>query len=125
MFVYGIMFDIKNKNMTENTNQNTENTAESTSAKATADSKTAGKVVEKYPAMAFVAKFARLVATIMAFAFMFFALLSIGMGIFTDASFLWGLINAGFYLLIGSVCVGLVRGAGEVFELLLDIEKRK
>lgn len=83
------------------------------------------KVVEKYPAMQFVAKFARLIATIMAFAFVLFAVLSIVMGIFTDSSFLWGLVNAGFYLLIGSVCVGLVRGAGEVFELLLELEKRK
>lgn len=100
----------------------TENTSNS---EAPAENTTPAKVVEKYPAMQFVAKFARLVATIMGFAFIFFALLSIGMGVFSDASFLWGLVNAGFYLLIGSVCVALVRGMGEVFELLLDLEKRK
>lgn len=78
----------------------------------------------KYPGMEFIVKFARLVATIMAFAFVGFAVLSLIMGIFTEASFLWGMVNAGFYLLVGSVCVALVRGMGEVFELLLDLEKR-
>jgi|GEM_PF-5823208 len=84
------------------------------------------EVVIKYPAMVFVSKFSRLVATVMAFAFVGFALYFIFLGIFSSkVPFVLGIINAGFYLLIGSVCIGLVRGAGEVFELLLDLEKRK
>lgn len=105
--------------MTENTNTEAKNTTPPVAKEAVS------KVVEKYPAMRFVSQFARLVATIMAFAFVGIALVLIIMGIFTEASFVLSLVNAGFYLLIGSVCVGLVRGAGEVFELLLELEKRR
>jgi hypothetical protein len=81
---------------------------------------------EKYPAMQFVVKFAKLLATVIAVLFLLFALLSIISGIFNeDASFLWGLVNAGFYIMIGGVLIGLVKGMGEAFELLLELEKRK
>lgn len=80
--------------------------------------------VVKYPGMEFVVRFARLVATILTFAFVLFAVISLVAGIFTKTSFLWGMVNAGFYLLVGAVCVALIRGMGEVFELLLDLEKR-
>ena len=80
----------------------------------------------KYPAMEFVVKFSQLVATIMAFVFVGFALLSIIMGIFSEnGSFVWGLVNAGFYVLIGGVLIGLVKGMGEAFSVLLELEKRK
>jgi hypothetical protein len=81
---------------------------------------------EKYPAMQFVVQFARLLATIIAVLFLLFVVISILSGIFSeDRSFLWGLINAGFYLMIGGVLIGLVKGMGEAFEVLLALEKRK
>jgi hypothetical protein len=113
-FKRGIIANHKNKKMTENNAPDPNKLPEPVTPK-----------VEKYPAMVFVAQFSRLCATILAFAFVGFALLSIFMGIFSeDGSFLWGLVNAGFYLLIGSVLVGLVRGMGEVFELLLELDKK-
>ncbi|NCP66991.1 hypothetical protein GW756_01645 [bacterium] len=82
--------------------------------------------VERYPAMQFVVKFSKLVATVIAVLFLLFALMSIITGIFNeDASFLWGLVNAGFYILVGGVLIGLIKGMGEAFEVLLDLEKRK
>ncbi len=83
-------------------------------------------VVEKYPAMQFVVKFAKLLATVIAVLFLLFALISIVNGIFSEGgSFLWGLVNAGFYIMIGGVLIGLVKGMGEAFEVLLELEKRK
>lgn len=80
----------------------------------------------KYPAMEFVVKFSKLLAMIMSFGFVGFALYFIFLGILSEnVRFAVGLVNAGFYLLIGSVCVGLVKGMGEAFEVLLELEKRK
>ncbi len=81
---------------------------------------------ERYPAMQFVVKFSRLMATVISVLFLIFALLAIITGIFNeDKSFLWGLINAGFYVMVGGVLIGLVKGMGEAFEVLLELEKRK
>lgn len=82
--------------------------------------------LEKYPAMQFVVKFSKLLATVISVLFLLFALISIVSGIFSeDKSFLWGLINAGFYVMTGGVLIGLVKGMGEAFELLLALEERK
>ncbi len=66
---------------------------------ATARAETAAPTTSsqpKYPAMEFVVKFSRLAGMILAFAFLGFALLSILMGAFGEASFVWGMVNAGF-----------------------------
>ena len=110
---------------------NTANTEAVKAAETNTDSVPAAPATEattsqpKYPAMEFVVKFSRLAGMVLAFAFLGFALFSILMGIFSEASFVWGMINAGFYVLIGGVLVGLVKGMGEAFSVLLELEKRK
>lgn len=96
---------------------------------ATARAETAAPATSsqpKYPAMEFVVKFSKLLAMVMILGFLFIALYFVFLGIFSESvRFTIGLINAGFYLLIGSVCVALVKGMGEAFEVLLELEKRK
>ena len=105
----------KTKKMTENV---TPQTAAAPAAKTTSN-------LEKYPAMHFVVRFAKLTAMILAFFFLAVAIVSVITGIFSeDRSFVWGLINAGFTLLVGSVLIGLVKGMGEAFELLLNMDER-
>jgi len=104
----------------------TVSTASAPAAKIATPATVKSSGAEKYPAMQFVVKFAKLLATIMAVLFLAFALLSIITGIFSeDSSFLWGLVNAGFYVLVGGVLIGLIKGMGEAFEVLLELEKRK